>query len=65
MMNFIILTLSITVAMVLSFTILTAGFFVLMGNRKVNRWLTRYYTKQIDTTCDYFTEDLDKEVGAK
>lgn len=63
MMNFIILTLSITVAMVLSFTILTAGFFVLMGNRKFSRWLTRYYMKQIDTTCDYFTEDFEKEVG--
>ena len=62
MMNFIVLTLSITVGMMLSSIITMVIMFKLMGNAKVMAWFTNYYVKQVEKISESFEEafkDLD------
>lgn len=58
MMDFIIMTLSFMVALMLSSTILTVIMFKLAGNAKVIKWLTNYYMKQMTTIFKNF-DDMD------
>lgn len=63
MMNFIMMTVSFTVAILLAGVLSTVIMFKLMGNAKFVKWLMNYYMKVIEKSV----EDLDdyyKGIGA-
>ena len=60
MMNFIVLTLSITVAMLLTIVIYTVAVFALMGNAKFMAWVLKCYTKMLEKSLNNY----DTEIGA-
>ena len=60
MINFITLTLSITVAIILAGIITSVAIMAAMSNAKVVKWLTKYYMKQIEKSVNSF-EDLEGE----
>lgn len=62
MMGFVMLTLSFTVAILLSGVISTVVLFKLMGNKKFVKWLMGFYMKQFENMYDDFDNEL-KEVG--
>ena len=63
MMGFIMLTLSLTLAILLAGVISTVVLIKLMGNAKFVKWLMGYYMKQIDHTVKVF-ENMDfEEIG--
>lgn len=59
MMNFLVLTLSLTVAMVLASVILTAAMFMLASNAKVMTWLMNYYMKMLEKSMKNFEKEMD------
>ena len=63
MMNFVVLTLSFTVAMLLASVIATVGLFALMGNGKIMAWLTKKYMKILEKSVKNF-EDSFEDLGA-
>lgn len=63
MMNFLVLTLSITVAMVLAMVIWTVGLFALMCNGKFMAWTVKMYMKMLEKSMKNF-EDNFEDLGA-
>lgn len=63
MMGFVLLTLSFTVATLLTGVISTVVLFKLMGNEKFLKWLMKFYMKQIEQSVKAFDDDLSEEVG--
>lgn len=61
-MGFVLLTLSFTVAILLSGVISTVVLIKLMGNKKFVKWLMGFYMKQIENMVEDFDYDL-KEIG--
>lgn len=59
MMNLLVLTVSFTLAILLSGVIFTVAMFALMGNGRVIKWLMEYYMKQIEKSMKYF-EDVNE-----
>ena len=62
-MLFIMLTVSITVAILLAGVISTVIMFKLMGNEKVVKWLMNYYMKQFENSFKAI-ENYEPEMGA-
>lgn len=60
MMGFVLLTLSFTLAILLSSVIMTVVLFKLTNNAKFVKWFMGYYMKQIDRTVKVF-ENMDLE----
>lgn len=54
MMEFIILTCGITVGVLMASVIATVLLFTLMSNTKFMVWLTNYYLKVIEKSCENF-----------
>ena len=63
MMDFVVLTASFTVALVLGSIIMTVLMFVLMCNDKVMPWLLKVYMKSMEKSMKNFEDDL-KDLGA-
>lgn len=63
MMNFIMMTVSFTVAILLAGVLSTVIMFKLMGNAKFVKWLTNYYMKVIEKSVEDL-EDYYKGIGA-
>lgn len=63
MMNFVVLTLSFTVAMLLASVIATVGLFALMGNGKFMTWFVKWYMKVLEKSVKNF-EDSFEDLGA-
>lgn len=63
MMNFVVLTISLTVAMLLASVIATVALFALMGNAKVMTWITKKYVRMLEKTIKNF-EDNFEDLGA-
>lgn len=63
MMNFIMLTVAFTVAILLSGVISTVVLVALMGNEKFVKWLMKYYMKQFEKSLKAL-ENYDQEIGA-
>lgn len=63
MMNFMMLTVSFTVAMVLASVLMTVVVFALMCNAKVMTWLMKVYMKALEKSMNNFEEEL-KDLGA-
>lgn len=62
MMNFVLLTVSFIIALVLAGVIWTVGVFVLMSNAKFMQWVTKHYMKMLEKSVENFEktlEDLD------
>lgn len=60
MMDFIIMTLSLTVAILLAGIISTVVIFTLMGNVKFAKWITSYYLKMMTKYTENLTEEFEK-----
>lgn len=63
MMDFVVLTASFTVALVLGSIIMTVLMFVLMCNEKVMSWLLKVYMKSMEKSMKNFEDEL-KDLGA-
>lgn len=63
MMDFVVLTASFTVALVLGSIIMTVLMFVLMCNDKVMPWLLKVYMKSMEKSMKNFEDEL-KDLGA-
>lgn len=63
MMDFVMMTASFTVAMVLGSVIMTGLTFVLMCNGKVMTWLLKVYMKSMEKSMKNF-EDVFEDLGA-
>lgn len=63
MMNFIMLTVSFTVAILLSGVISTVVMFKLMGNPKVVKWFMNYYMNLIEKSVEGLDEEFSKELA--
>lgn len=63
MMNFMVLTVSFTVAMLLASTIMTVAMFALMCNGKVMTYLMKVYMKAMEKSMKNF-EDTFEDLGA-
>lgn len=64
MMNFVLLTVSFTVAILLASVIATVIMFKLMGNAKVMKKLTKYYMGTIEKVVEDLEDDFNKGIGA-
>ena len=58
MMDFLMLTVSFTLAMVLAGVISTVAMFALMSNAKAMNWIMNYYVKQLEKSTQNFEETL-------
>lgn len=56
MMGFLMLTVSLTLAMLLAGVIMTVAMFALMSNAKAMTWLTKFYMKQIEKSVKNIEE---------
>lgn len=63
MMNFVLLTVSLTVAILLASVISTVIIFKLMGNAKFAKWLMKYYIDVIEKSVENLEEDYFKEAA--
>lgn len=63
MMDFIMMTVSFTVAILLAGVLSTVIMFKLMGNAKFVKWLMNYYMKVIEKSVEDL-EDYYKGIGA-
>lgn len=63
MMDFMVLTVSFTVAMVLASALMTVALFALMCNAKVMTWLMKVYMKALEKSMKNF-DDVYKDLGA-
>lgn len=63
MMEFVVLTLSFTVAMVLASVLMTVALFALMCNAKVMTWLMKVYMNAIEKSMKNFDDEF-KDLGA-
>lgn len=61
MMDFLMMTGSFVVAMLVTGVIGTVAAFALMSNTKVMNWLSKFYMKQVEKAVDNF-DDLYKDV---
>ena len=59
MTDFLMMTMSFVVAMLVTGVIGTVAAFALMSNTKVMNWLTKYYMNQIEKTVDNFNGYFD------
>ena len=64
MMNFVLLTVSFTVAILLAGGIATVIMFKLMSNAKVMKKLTKYYMDTIEKVVEDLEDDFSKGIGA-
>lgn len=64
MMDFVILTLSFTIGMLLASVISVVVMFQLMGNAKVMKWCTNYYVKMFEKSLDNLDKEESKDLGA-
>lgn len=64
MMNFIIMTLSFTLAILLAGVISTVMIFKLIGNAKFAKWMVMYYSKMMTKYMERITEEFEKELDA-
>jgi hypothetical protein len=63
MMNFLVMTMSFTVAMLLVSVIMTVAMFALMCNGKFMAWLMKVYMKAMEKSMKNF-EDVFEDLGA-
>lgn len=63
MMNFIVLTVSLTIAMLMAGVIATVGLFALMSNGKFMAWAIKTYMKMIERSMKDF-EKAFEDIGA-
>ena len=63
MMNFIMLTVSFTVAILLAGVISTVVMFKLMGNAKFVKWFMNYYMSIIEKSVEGLEEEFSKELA--
>lgn len=63
MMNFMVLTVSFTVAMVVASVVMTVAGFALMCNGKAMTWVMKIYMNALEKSMKNFEEDL-KDLGA-
>ena len=63
MMNFIMLTVSFTVAILLAGVISTVVMFKLMGNAKFVKWFMNYYMSIIEKSVENLEDEFSKELA--
>lgn len=64
MMNFIVMTLSFTVAMVLAGVIMTVAMFALMLNGKAVAWFMKVYLKAVEKSMNKLDKLFEEDLGA-
>lgn len=63
MMNFAVLTISFTVAILLAGVISTVAMFALMGSQKCVEWLTKFYMKMLEKSMKNLEKSFE-DIGA-
>ena len=61
MVDFLVLTLSLTIAVTFSMVILTGATFMLMLSPRVTKWIMKWYMKMLEKSFDI--DYNDKKVG--
>lgn len=64
MMNFIVMTLSFTVALVLAGVIMTTAMFALMLNGKAVTWFMKVYLKSLEKSMNELDKLFKEDLGA-